>query len=219
MNLGLNINNLFASPVYDILVPIWVSKLNNICDKYIEEAKNNNILVIDERNKLIGKDLKDFRIVHHSDYIGNDPELNEFKAFVKDTSYNILTEQGYDLTGHKLYFKDLWVQEFPKAGGGYHFPHLHDNSHISGFYFLKCSPKTSHPVFHDPRPAKLITELPMKKDSVQYAYNRFPFKVLPGIFVFFNSYLLHEYVIDEGIDPFRFIHFTIQAFKPNEENV
>jgi len=219
MNLGLNINNLFVSPVYDILVPIWVNKLNNICDKYIEEAKKNNQPIINERNKLIEKDLKDFKIVHHSNYIGNDPELNEFKAFVKDTSYNILTEQGYDLAGHKLYFKDLWVQEFPKAGGGYHFPHIHDNSHISGFYFLKCSPKTSLPVFHDPRPAKWITELPIKNESVPYAYNRFSYPVLPGTFVFFNSYLTHQYTLDPGIEPCRFVHFNVQCFRPYEENV
>ena len=68
------------------------------------------------------------------------------------------------------------------------------------------------PVFHDPRPAKWITELPMKNESVQYAYNRFSYPVLPGTFVFFNSYLIHQYAWDAGIDPFRFIHFNIRAF-------
>lgn len=32
-----------------------------------------------------------------------------------------------------------------------------------------------------------------------------------GKFVFFNSYLQHEFIVDNGIDPFRFIHFNIQA--------
>jgi len=57
MNIGLNINNLFVSPVYDILVPIWVSKLNNICDKYIEEAKKNNQPIVDEG-------IDPFRFIH-----------------------------------------------------------------------------------------------------------------------------------------------------------
>jgi hypothetical protein len=38
----------------------------------------------------LGKDLKDFGVVHHSAFMGNDPELKEFKAFIKDTSYTIL---------------------------------------------------------------------------------------------------------------------------------
>jgi hypothetical protein len=29
--------------------------------------------------------------------------------------------------------------------------------------------------------------------------------------IFFNSYLGHEFVVDHGIEPFRFIHFNIQA--------
>ena len=32
-------------------------------------------------------------------------------------------------------------------------------------------------------------------------------------FLFFNSYLTHEYVLDQGIDPFRFIHFNLQAVR------
>jgi hypothetical protein len=43
--------------------------------------------------------------------------------------------------------------------------------------------------------------------------------VLPGTFVFFNSYLTHQYALDAGIDPFRFVHFNIQCFRPYEENV
>lgn len=219
INLPLKVDNLFCTPVYTLLMPTFLNQLNKISDRYIEEAKNNNQKIIDERNKFMGKDLKDFAVVHHSAFMGNDSELKEFKAFIKDTSYTILNEQGYDLSGHKLYFKDLWVQEFPKAGGGEHWPHVHESSHISGFYFLKCSPKTSMPVFHDPRPAKWITELPMKQESVQYAYNRFSYPVLPGTFVFFNSYLTHQYVLDAGIEPFRFVHFNVQCFKPYEENV
>jgi hypothetical protein len=229
INLPLKVDNLFCTPVYSLLMPTFLNKVNKISDRYIEEAKKINQPLIEERNKSMGKDLKDFGFVNHSAFMGNDPELKEFKAFIKDTSYTILSEQGYDLSGHKLYFKDLWVQEFPKAGGGEHWPHVHESSHISGFYFLKCSPKTSLPVFHDPRPAKWITELPLKKlpeeklfikhNSTHHAYNRIDFKVLPGTFVFFNSYLTHQYILDEGIEPFRFVHFNVQCFKSYEENV
>jgi hypothetical protein len=37
------------------------------------------------------------------------------------------------------------------------------------------------------------------------------FKSKPGNFIFFNSYLGHEFTVDSEIDPFIFIHFNIQA--------
>ena len=36
---------------------------------------------------------------------------------------------------------------------------------MSGFYFLKCSNKTSKPFFHDPRPGKLMTDLTNKANT------------------------------------------------------
>jgi hypothetical protein len=50
-----------------------------------------------------------------------------------------------------------------KKALGHHTPHTHYDNHISGFYFLRCSDKTSLPVFHDPRPGKLMTQLPLKE--------------------------------------------------------
>ena len=97
-------------------------------------------------------------------------------------------------------------------GGGHHNSHIHNNSHISGFYFLKCSDKTSFPLFHDPRPGKMMIQLPEKNESlITDASEKIHLKPKPGDFVFFNSYLGHEFEIDHGIEPFRFIHFNIQA--------
>ena len=33
--------------------------------------------------------------------------------------------------------------------------------------------------------------------------------------VFFNSYLAHEFILDKGIEPFRYIHFNVQASDKN----
>jgi len=55
--------------------------------------------------------------------------------------------------------------------------------------------------------------LPEKDQSkVTLASSSINFKPQPGDFIFFNSYLQHEFVVDHGIEPFRFIHFNIQAF-------
>jgi hypothetical protein len=51
--------------------------------------------------------------------MGNDPELKEFKTFIKDISYRYFNMNKVMIyLDINLYFKDLWVQEFPKAGGG-----------------------------------------------------------------------------------------------------
>jgi hypothetical protein len=34
----------------------------------------------------------------------------------------------------------------------------------------------------------------------------------PGRLVFFNSFLPHLYTVDNGYEPFRFIHFNCQVF-------
>ena len=113
-----------------------------------------------------------------------------------------------------MFFTEFWVQEFSKNGGGHHNTHIHPNSHISGFYFLKCSEKTSYPMFHDPRPGALMTKLPLKDDSqISLAQDIINYKPTPGTMIFFNSYMPHEYTVDDGIEPFRFIHFNIQAIR------
>ena len=106
---------------------------------------------------------------------------------------------------------ELWVQEFPEEGG-FHDIHVHGNNHISGFYFLKANEKTSHPVFHDPRPGKTMTDLMMKdQGKLNYGSSQMHYKVKPGDFMFFNSYMPHSYVHHKGKEKFRFIHFNMQA--------
>jgi len=182
----------------------WLDLLNKFSDKYIEEAIENN--------KKLFINNKDFGLAHHSSPLMNDINFLKFIEFVTKRSYSILDEQGYDLKYYSLALTELWVQEFSKEGGGNHNTHVHSNSHISGFYFLKCSDKTSYPIFHDPRPGKLMNQLPEKnKKEITEASEKIDLYPKPGTFVFFNSYVGHEFVVDQGIEPFRFIHFNIQA--------
>jgi uncharacterized protein (TIGR02466 family) len=106
----------------------------------------------------------------------------------------------------------MWVQEFAKKGGGHHTLHTHWNGHISGFYFLKASEKTSMPLFEDPRPGNVMNLLPEKdKSKITYASSQIHYKVQPGRMIFFPSYMPHQYVVDMGYEPFRFIHWNCQA--------
>ena len=65
-------------------------------------------------------------------------------------------------------FSEMWVQEFAKKGGGHHSAHIHWNQHVSGFYFLKCSDKTSFPIFHEPKTGARCTKLKMKRTCLLY---------------------------------------------------
>jgi uncharacterized protein (TIGR02466 family) len=196
-------NHFFNTPIYLGEKKEWVEKLNIASDSYILKASEGNKKIVN----------KDFGIVHHSEMLTHDINFKEFLKYINANAFDILNNQGFDLTNYSLATTELWVQEFASLGGGNHAPHIHWNGHISGFYFLKCSDKTSYPIFHDPRSGRMMNLLPEKDIlKITLASSSINFKLEPGTFVFFNSYLQHEFAVDHGIEPFRFIHFNIQAF-------
>ena len=112
------------------------------------------------------------------------------------------------------------VRLFAKKGGGHHTLHTHWNGHMSGFYFLKADESTSMPLFEDPRPGNVMNLLPEKdKSKVTYASSQIHYKVQPGRMMFFPSYMPHQYIVDMGYEPFRFIHWNCQAIPKGVLNV
>jgi len=196
----------FSSSIYIEEELSFLENFNKHTNSYIENSRNKN------KQKMFNN--RDFGLVHHSDSLLNDLNFFNFIKLICKKSYNILDKQGYDLSNFLLVASEMWVQEFSKEGGGFHSLHTHWNGHISGFYFLKCSDKTSFPIFHDPRPGKMMIQLPEKNENeISDSSEKIIFKPKPGTLVFFNSYLPHEFVVDQGVDPFRFIHFNVQAIQ------
>ena len=201
----------FKCPIWFADEPGFVKDLNKASDKYIEESKKNLKKSIDERNTKFG-DKGDMGHVFHSTTLIGDPNFKELTDYVGATSHNLLIEMGFDLTNYQVFTTELWVQEFAKKGGGHHTLHTHWNGHISGFYFLKASEATSMPLFEDPRPGNVMNLLPEKdKTKVTYASSQINYKAQPGRMIFFPSYMPHQYIIDLGYEPFRFIHWNCQA--------
>ena len=150
--------------------------------------------------------------VFHSTALIEDPKFLELRNYVLATSYNLLDEMGFDLRNYQMSITEMWVQEFAKDGGGHHTLHTHWNGHISGFYFLKASDATSRPIFQDPRPGNMMNLLPEKDvNKITYASNQINYSVKPGTMMFFPSFMPHMYSVDMGYEPFRFIHWNIQA--------
>jgi uncharacterized protein (TIGR02466 family) len=180
--------------------PIWIENNLNFLkttilktNKYIKETKFGNS--------------------YHSEHLSANIEFKELTQYIGQKSFEFLDWQGFDLTEYNLYFTEMWVQEFSKKGGGHHDTHVHGNNHVSGFYFLKCSDKTSYPVFHDPRGAAVMSKLPLKKNlnATNTGNDLIHFNVKPGDLIIFNSYMPHQFVLDHGKESFRFIHWNIQC--------
>lgn len=205
--LQFRVEDTFKCPIYLADKPEWIDKLNKASDPIIERVRKNwkkKIKDPKDSTKQMPNSL-------HSELLWQYPEFKEIANLILQQSWNILHWQGYNLTGKIPMLTELWVQEFPEEGG-FHDIHEHGNNHISGFYFLKCNEKTSHPVFHDPRPGKKMTDLQMREpNKLNYGSSQVHYKVKPGTFIFFNSYMPHAYVHHKGKERFRFIHFNMQA--------
>ena len=203
--------DLFKCPIWYADEPGFVESLNKASDPYIEASKKNLKETIDKKNKKFGN-KGDMGQVFHSTSLINDPKFKDLQNYVGATAHNLLTEMGFDLTNYQVFITEMWVQEFAKNGGGHHTLHTHWNGHISGFYFLKASEATSMPVFDDPRPGNVMNLLPEKdKSKISNASSQVYYKVKPGRIMFFPSYMPHQYIVDLGYEPFRFIHWNCQA--------
>jgi len=212
MNENLEFKLYFETPIYVGNIPELVNAMNKASDKFIIEAKDRNKKIIKERDKAMKKKLGDFGLPHHSTSLIDLPQFEILQNYVTNRSKEILDHMGYDLTNYILKWTEFWVQEFSEKGGGHHEGHIHYDSHISGFYFLKCSNKTSVPIFHDPRHAKIMSQLPLKNaNEVSFGNPLINFKPVPGTLIMFPSFLEHQFSLDLGIEPFRFIHFNLQA--------
>ena len=204
---------LFESIVYRKELPEHVDNLIKITNDYIHKARKNTRPEILKREKKYGVAIGDHGMSYHSHgKLYQDKRMADFETLIRVTAKNILESQGFDVSGHELDYTEMWVQQFADQGGGHHETHVHLDNHISVFYFLKCSDRTSVPVFHDPRPGRMMLNLPLKDTSkLCYAMERQSLKIFPGTLLMFNSYLPHEFKVDNGIDAFRFIHFNIKA--------
>ena len=209
----------FKCPIWFGDEPKFVDSLNKASDKYIEASKKNLKPNINKRNKKFG-DKGDMGHVFHSTSLIGDPNFNDLTSYIGATTQNLLNEMGFDLTNYRVFTTEMWVQEFAKKGGGHHTLHTHWNGHISGFYFLKSDESTSLPMFEDPRPGNLMNLLPEKdKSKVTYASSAINYKPIPGRIIFFPSYMPHQYIVDMGYNPFRFIHWNCQAIPKGVLNV
>ena len=215
----LNRENYFQCPIWFADAPQFVDDLNKASDSYIKTAKKNLKKDIAKRNKKFG-DKGDMGNVFHSTPLLADLNFSQLTNYIGATANNLLREMGFNLDNYQVFITEMWVQEFAKKGGGHHSLHTHWNGHMSGFYFLKASEKTSRPIFEVPRAGNLMNLLPQKDATkITYASHQVNYEVKPGRMIFFPSYMPHMYTVDMGYEPFRFIHWNCQAIPKGVLNV
>ena len=57
-----------------------------------------------------------------------------------------------------------------------------------------------------------MTKLFQKEpDKITLAANQVHYKPQPGTIIIFPGYVPHQYAVDPGLEPFRFIHFNIKV--------
>ena len=200
----MKVEEIFKTPIWVEEKPEFLKSLNKASDKYIKEAR--------KRQKDWIKKYGDFGRSYHSTPLTLDNDFIDLRNYIGQKSWDFLDWCGFDMQQYVTMFSEMWVQEFAKKGGGHHSAHVHWNQHVSGFYFLKCNEKTSYPILHEPRTGARATKLNMKPNSpVTYGTELVHYKPKPGTLIIFPGYLEHEFAVDHGKSPFRFIHWNIQA--------
>ena len=212
--------SLFDTLIYQAEIPEYLSNKDfmDVCNEHTDKAIKNTQQKIEERQKKYSAKIKDHGLSYHSESkLYEDDRFYNFELLIRNTARNILIDQGFDLSNHTLDYTEMWIQKFAYDGGGHQDTHVHWDNHISGFYFIECSDRTSKPIFHDPRSGRMMLNLPIKNHSkLCPAMERQIIKVKPGSLLLFNSWLPHQFSVDDGLDPFRFIHFNIQARSNSE---
>ena len=200
------INNYFNTTIWSEQKPEFIKSLNKASNKYIKAARN-----FSETKKHIKK-FGDFGKSYHSTHLTADNDFLDFRNYISQKSWEYLDHQGFDMFQYNTMLSEMFVQEFSKKGGGHHSAHVNCNQHVSGLYFLKASDKTSYPIFHEPRTGARVTKLKMKdQKGVLAGSELIHYKPIPGTLIIFPGFLEHEFSVDFGIEPFRFIHWNITA--------
>lgn len=190
--------DLFSSNVYILNEEEFLDNVKTISYEYLNESKKNQIF-----DEIYG--------VYQSNNFVNDSRLSKFVEYLSKTSYNILTSQGYNMMHKETYCTQMWMHHCSKYASAEQ--HIHaNNSHISGFYILECPENCSKMIFHDPRPGKIQMNLGFQlDDSVSSAKDRNLFNPVPGMLLFFNSWLPHSFTRNESTEPFTFVHFNLSV--------
>lgn len=190
----------FTSPVYMVKKTEFLEQVKSCSDRHLEMTrKAGNVTTMTGNFSL-------------------DPEVAEFAQYVSQTAWNILASQGYMMSKLVTYFSEMWTQEHNKMSSMD--THVHGmGAQISAFYFIDVPEGGCSFVIHDPRPGKVIVNLPAEDDSkITSASGQIMFTPEPGALILTNAWLPHSFTRNTSDHPVRFVHMNLSvAINENTE--
>ena len=185
----------FVSPVYMVKKEEFVDVVGAVSDRYLAQARPAGV----NPSTLMTADYS------------HEPELAEFSQYVSQTAWNILQAQGYAMDKLVTYFTEMWTQEHNHMSAME--THLHGmGAQISAFFFLSAPPEGCKLVIHDPRPAKVIINLPQADDGlITSGSNQIVFTPEVGTLIFTNSWLPHSFTRNTSGKPTHFVHMNLSV--------
>jgi uncharacterized protein (TIGR02466 family) len=193
-----------------VCFPTVINKINKL--EFLESVKlvSNESLEIN-RKKI---DQNEQYPVVMSENLDGDPRIMDFANYVAQTGWNLLSQWGYDVFKYQTYFTELWCQEHSKHS--LMEQHLHPNCLIVGMYFLEVPENTSKFVIHDPRIAKISTDLPQQNvANITNSTSIIHFEPKEGDLFFAPAWLAHSFTRHASDSPIKFIHFNIAIKEVN----
>lgn len=188
----------FPTSVYILKKPEFLETVKEVSSESIEKIK-------------LEVKLDEIYPAYQSGNYFDDPRLENFAAYVGQTAWNILNHQGYAMDNFLVQFNEMWTQEHYKHSSMEEHTHGY-GSVISGFYFIECPENCSKAIVYDPRPAKVITNLPEKDiTKASYGSNMINFSPEPGMLLFTNSWLPHSFTRHGSDEPMKFVHFNLSV--------
>jgi uncharacterized protein (TIGR02466 family) len=191
----------FVTPIYIIKQPQFLDVVKTIA--------------LDSIKQVHGKAKPDK--IHPLLMSGNmleDPRIEEFANFIGETAWNILSSQGYAMDQFNTTFTEMWCQEHYQTSSMDYHAHAGGNF-LVGFYFLDTPEGCSPVVIHDPRPGRVMLDLPQTNPrQATLASTAINFIPEPGMLMFAPAWLAHSFNRNTSKAPFRFVHFNL-AVQPN----
>ena len=185
------------------VTPIYITKQ----PQFLETMK---VIAADSIKQVHGKTKPNK--IHPVLMSGNmleDPRIEEFANFIGQTAWNILSSQGYAMENFSTTFTEMWCQEHYQTSSMDHHAHPGGNF-LVGFYFLDVPEGAPHAVIHDPRPGRVMLDLPQADPSqATLSSTMINFKPEPGMVMFAPAWLAHSFGRNPSKLPFRFVHFNL----------
>ena len=184
----------FTCPIYRVEKPEWVVTCLDLLEPVFNIQKSRDELVVVQTENLI-----------------NNKNFIFLKEYFFNISLEVLFRQGYRLDQHDFFISNMWGQEF--GCHGYNSTHVHSNTIVSGFYFLKTPENGPYPIFEDPRQSKLMCDLPLR--DYENVYSSTPAihfnNLIPGTVISTNSWIPHRFTQNHNEQTSKFIHFTLSV--------